>query len=61
MFLKMQYPDFRVQSLSCTEDKDLYTDNTHTEYDKGIYEEVVMHIRNNNKYYGYSGLFNLTF
>lgn len=61
MFLKMQYPDFRVQSLSCTEDKDLYTDNTHTEYDKGIYEEVVMHIRNNNKYYGYNGLFNLTF
>jgi|TARA_R110000744_G_scaffold359665_3_gene466993 hypothetical protein len=61
MFLKMQYPNFKVESLSCTQDGDLYTDSTHTEYDRCIYEGTVMHIRNNNKYYGYNGLFNLTF
>lgn len=60
MFLKLQYPDFELVNFQCTRDAELFTDMTHNEHDKAVYDKAVHHIKQSNKYYGYNGLFNLS-
>lgn len=59
MFLTLRYPDFAPLFLPCTKNDKLYTDYTHTEHDKDVYEKACKEINNGNKYYGYNGLFEL--
>ena len=59
MFLKLQYPDFEMVNFQCTRDAELFTDMTHNEHDKIVYNKAVHHIKQSNKYYGYNGLFEL--
>jgi len=59
IYLTLRYPDFKPITLTCTKDGELFTNFTHTEHDKLVYEKASREINNGNKYYGYNGLFEL--